>query len=97
MELERCNLIESDKDVAVTVKLISKLDKKDIGLRVTEIDVAIQTYNLQQKFHKVITFPSKVIPKTSRVTFKDGILDIIVKKNISGKIIKPKHTGWEYN
>ena len=74
------DIIEGDNDVAVTVE-IPGVEKEDIDLNVTKENIEIRVDNLQRKYHKNLDLPCDVLPKTTKATYKNGILDVVIKRS----------------
>jgi HSP20 family protein len=82
------DVIEGETDVSVTVE-IPGVEKNDIDLHATEDKLEITVDTPQRKYHKIINLPADVIPKTTKATYKNGVLDVIItikkkKKDNSG-------------
>jgi len=73
------DIIEGDTDVAVTVE-IPGVEKQDIDLNVTNEEIEIKVNNIKRKYHKIIKLPCDVVPKTTKATYKNGILDIVIRR-----------------
>jgi len=73
------DIIEGDNDVAVTVE-IPGVEKNDIDLNVTKDTLEIKVDTPQRKYHKTLDMPCNVKPKTTKATYKNGILDIVIKR-----------------
>jgi len=73
------DIIEGDEDVAITVE-IPGVDKEDIDLNVTEDILEITVDNPKRKYHKRVDIPCNVKPKTTKATYKNGVLDVVVKR-----------------
>jgi HSP20 family protein len=73
------DIIEGDDDVAVTVE-IPGVEKNDIDLNVTDDILEITVDNPKRKYHKVLDLPCDVQPKTTKATYKNGILDVVIKR-----------------
>lgn len=73
------DIIEGVEDVAVTVE-IPGVEKDDIDLRVTEEQLEITVDTPQRKYHKKLNLPANVLPKTTNATYKNGILDVTIKR-----------------
>jgi HSP20 family protein len=72
------------------VKVIVELpgvDKKDITLHGTEESVTISVDTPQRKYYKEVGLPSKVETKSAKSSYKNGVLEITIKKR---KEEKPK-------
>jgi HSP20 family protein len=82
------DVIEGKTDVSVTVE-IPGVEKDDIDLHVTEDKLEITVDTPQRKYHKNVNLPADVIPKTTKATYKNGVLDVTItikkkKKDKSG-------------
>ena len=73
------DIIEGDEDVAITVELPG-VEKNDIDLNVTEETLEIKVNAPQRKYHKVVDLPCGVKPKSTKATYKNGILDVVLEK-----------------
>jgi HSP20 family protein len=86
------DIIEGDNDVAVTVE-IPGVEKNDIDLNITKDTLEIKVDTPQRKYHKVLELPCDVIPNTTKATYKNGILDIVIKR----KEKKKPGSGYKVN
>ena len=86
------DIIEGDDDVAVTVE-IPGVEKEDIDLNVEGDIIEIKVDTPTRKYHKTLDLPCDVIPKTTKATYKNGILDIVIKR----KEKKKPGTGYKVN
>jgi HSP20 family protein len=73
------DVIEGDEDVAVTVE-IPGVEKDDIDLNITQKKLEIKVNNPIRKYHKIVDIPCDVKPKTTKATYKNGVLDIVIKR-----------------
>jgi HSP20 family protein len=73
------DIIEGDEDVAITVELPG-VEKDDIDLDVTGESLEIKVDTPTRKYHKSIDLPCDVKPKTTKATYKNGILDVAIKR-----------------
>jgi HSP20 family protein len=73
------DLIEGDDDVFITVE-IPGVNKEDINLNINDssLDIAVDSPN--RKYHKTVDLPCMVFPNIAKATYKNGILDIVVKR-----------------
>ena len=83
------DIIEGDDDVAVTVE-IPGVEKNDIDLNVTNDVLEIKVDTPKRKYHKRLDLPCNVKPKTTKATYKNGILDVVIKRK------EKKKPGDEY-
>jgi len=73
------DIIEGDDDVAVTVE-IPGVEKEDIDLNVTNDTLEITVDNPKRKYRKRLDLPCDVLPKTTKATYKNGVLDVVIKR-----------------
>jgi HSP20 family protein len=73
------DIIENEKEIAITVE-IPGVEKEDIDLNVKENSLEINVDTPQRKYHKLVTLPCKSNPKTTKATYKNGIIDIVIEK-----------------
>ncbi len=73
------DIIEGDEDVAITVE-VPGVNKEDIDLNVTRDVLDIKVDNPKRKYQKRIDLPCDVKPKTTKATYKNGVLDIVIKR-----------------
>jgi len=88
------DIIEGDEDVAVTVE-IPGVEKENIDLNVNEDNLEITVDAPQRKYHKIIDLPCDVKPKTTKATYKNGILDVNLKRRERKKDNKGYHINIE--
>lgn len=72
------DVLEGDREVAVTVELPG-VAKEDVNLHVSEDRVTIRV-ETGRKYYKEIQLPSPVVPKTTKATFKNGVLDLTIAR-----------------
>jgi len=86
------DIIEGDENVAVTLELPG-VEKNDIDLNVTENTLEITVDKPKRKFHKIVDLPCNVQSKTTKATYKNGILDVVIQR----KEKKKGGTGYKVN
>jgi HSP20 family protein len=86
------DIIEGDNDVAVTVE-IPGVERNDIDLNVTNETLEITVNTPQRKYHKRVDLPCDVKPKTTKATYKNGVLDVVIKR----KEKKKPGSGYKVN
>lgn len=81
VESERLiDIIEGDEDIAVTVE-IPDVEKNDIDLYITEDSLEMTVDSTLLKYRKLLKLPCDVNAKTTRATYRNGVLDVVIKKN----------------
>ncbi|HEC80880.1 MAG TPA: Hsp20/alpha crystallin family protein, partial [Thermoplasmatales archaeon] len=88
------DIIEGEDEVAITVE-IPGVEKEDIDLKVTEDTLEIKVDNVSRKYHKVIDLPCKVKPKTTKASYKNGVLDVVIKRKERKKEGEAYHVSIE--
>lgn len=73
------DIIEGDNDVAITVE-IPGVEKEDIDLNATDNTLEIHVDTPQRKYQKILDLPCGVKPKTTKATYKNGILDVTIQR-----------------
>ncbi|UCE73725.1 MAG: Hsp20/alpha crystallin family protein [Methanomassiliicoccales archaeon] len=73
------DVIESKDSISITLE-IPGVGKDEIELTVEEDKVSINVDTPERRYFKEIPLKIKVDPKTSKATYKNGVLDIILKK-----------------
>ena len=79
---------ETDDQIAVTVELPG-VNKEDIDINVMEDKVEVNVKTESRKYFKSINLTSVVENESSKATYKNGILDLVLTKKESDK---PKGT-----
>jgi len=82
------DIIETDEEISVTVN-IPGAEKEDINLNVTDDSLEIIINTPKVRYHKIHKLPCSVKPKVTIASYKNGVLDIVMKhkekKNTEGK------------
>jgi HSP20 family protein len=73
------DIIESKDKVAITVELPG-VEKEDINLDVKNQRLKINVDHPNRKYKKTIILPCDVKPKTTKASYKNGVLDIEIEK-----------------
>ena len=79
---------ETDDQIAITVELPG-VNKEDIDINVMEDKVEVNVKTESRKYFKSIDLTSMVETESSKATYKNGILDLVLTKKESDK---PKGT-----
>jgi len=56
------------------------VEKKDINLNATEDRLIISVDTPQRKYYKEVDLPAKVDPKSAKASYKNGVLEVVLKK-----------------
>ncbi len=77
------DVIEHDDEVIVVAELPG-VDKEKIKVRATEDKLIINAEN-HRKYHKVVELPAKVDPNSAKASYRNGVLEVKLKKKESKK------------
>jgi len=78
------------KDEICVMAEVPGVEKKDINLTIKNDKMTIDVKNPERKYNKTITLPADVEPDTAKANYKNGVLEVILKKSkkkIEGKRI----------
>ena len=65
------------------VKVIAEVpgvDKNDINLNASERKLIISVDTPQRKYYKEVDLPTEVDPQSAKATYKNGVLEVVLKK-----------------
>ncbi len=80
------DVIEEDKDVVIVAELPG-VEKNGIHLHTTRDHLTISVDTPKRKYHKELTLPAKVDPKSAQASYKNGVLEVRLKKLVE-KVFK---------
>jgi len=73
------DIIEGDENVSVTVE-IPGAKKEDIKLKATENSLEINVNSPRYNYHKRIPLPCSIKEQSTKATYKNGVLDVVIKR-----------------
>jgi len=73
------DVMEEDEDVVVVAELPG-IEKDDIKLHTTEDRLTISVDTPNRKYHKELALPAKVDHRSARASYKNGVLEVRLKK-----------------
>lgn len=73
------DVIEGDNDIFITVE-IPGVEKDEINLNIKNLTLDINVDSPNRKYQNSIELPCSVIPDKTKATYKNGVLDIILKR-----------------
>jgi len=77
--------MEEDKDVVIVAELPG-VEKDNINLHATEDHLTISVDTPERKYHKDLSLPAKVDPKSAQASYKNGVLEVRLKKLVEGAV-----------
>ena len=73
------DIIDTDGEISVTVNIPSA-EKEDINLNVTDDSLEIIINTSKVRYHKIHKLPCDVKPNATIASYKNGVLDIVMKR-----------------
>ena len=87
------DILEEEKHVVVVAELPG-VEKEEINLRATENALTISVDTANRKYHKELTLPAKVDPKSAQASYKNGVLEVRLMKTVE-KVFKGERISVE--
>ncbi len=79
--------ILEEKNEIIIVAEFAGFKRENLGIRVKNQRLTLSAETLDRKYHKSLNLPKRVIPSNIRTTYKNGVLEIRLKKAIEEKPI----------
>jgi HSP20 family protein len=73
------DVIDHDDSITVTAELPG-VEKEDVQVYATERQLTVKVDTAQRKYYKEVALPAAVRPESTEATFKNGVLDVTVRK-----------------
>jgi len=73
------DIMEEEKDMVIIAELPG-VEKDDINLSTTEEHLTISVDTPQQKYRKELTLSARIDTKSSKATYKNGVLEVRLRK-----------------
>jgi HSP20 family molecular chaperone IbpA len=80
------DVLEGNDDIVVVAELAG-FTRKDLAISVKNQRLTLSAEALERKYHKSLNLPKRVIPSTMRTMYKNGVLEIRLKKVIEEKAL----------
>ena len=74
------DIIEVEKEIKVVAE-VPGVDKEKIKLGSTDSSLEISVES-PRMYSRILDLPAKIIPETAKATYKNGILEVILKKKV---------------
>jgi len=74
------DVMEEDKEVVILAELPG-VEKENINLHAAEDHLTISVDTAERKYHKELTLPAMVDPKSAQASYKNGVLEVRLKKS----------------
>ena len=79
--------ILEENDEIIVVSEFAGFNRKDLKINVKNQRLTLSVDSLKRKYHKSLNLPSEVIPNNIRTEYKNGVLEIRLKKVIKEKAV----------
>ena len=86
-ELEPLVDVLDEKNEAIVVVELTGFDSKSLKIHVEDQRLTLSAEARDRKYYKSLNLPKRVIPSTMRTTYKNGVLEIRLKKAAEEKAI----------
>ena len=80
------DILEDDNDICVVAEFAG-FKREDLRVDLKEQRLTLSAETLDRKYHKSLNLPGRVIPSTICTTYKNGVLEIRLKKAVNEKVI----------
>lgn len=80
------DVLEENNEVIVVAEFAG-FDKENIRTNIRNQRLILSAETLGRKYHKSLNLPKRVIPTTIRTAYKNGVLEVRLRKAISGETV----------
>jgi HSP20 family molecular chaperone IbpA len=77
--------ILEEKNEVIVVAEFAGFERENLRIRLNDQHLTLSAEALNRKYHKSLNLPKRVIPNKIRTTYKNGVLEIRLKKAIEEK------------
>lgn len=81
------DVLEEDAEVVVVAELPG-MKKEDIQIRADNCTVTISVNTFERKYFKELVLPAKADPESARATYKNGVLQVRLKKLVEARFFQ---------
>jgi HSP20 family protein len=78
------DILEEDHCIRVVAEFVG-FSTKNLKVSAREQKLILSAENAGRKYYKSLNLPKRVIPKAFHTTYKNGVLEILFKKNVEEK------------
>jgi HSP20 family protein len=75
------------KDEIVVVAGLAGFKREELKIRAENKQLTLSAEAVDRKYHKSLNLPEKIVPSTMRTTYKNGVLEIRLKRAVEEKTI----------
>jgi HSP20 family molecular chaperone IbpA len=77
----------NEKNETVVIAELVGFNREDLKINVRDQRLILSAHASDRKYYKSLNLPERVIPSTMRTTYKNGVLEIHLKKAVEEKAI----------
>ena len=81
------DIFQNGENVMVVAEL-KGFRKENIKVHVEQRRLVISANAHGRSYHKILSLPKAVVPESMRMTYKNGVVEIILKKAMEAKAIR---------
>jgi HSP20 family molecular chaperone IbpA len=88
------DILEEESQIVVVAEFAG-FDRNDLKINARNQRLTLSAVSAGRKYHKSLNLPKRVIPNAVRTTFKNGVLEIQLKKAITNnKKVENSQSSW---
>jgi len=80
------DILEENEEIVVVAELPG-VEKENINLHTSRWELIISVNTTKRKYHKKLFLPKEVDPRSARASYKNGVLQVRLKKVSTGLVI----------
>jgi HSP20 family protein len=80
------DVLEDEREITVVAELAG-FNKEDLRINVKNQRLILSAEGLERKYYKSLNLPKQVIPDTIHMTYKNGVLEVTIRKVAEEKTI----------
>jgi HSP20 family protein len=80
------DVLEEENEITVVTELVG-FNKENVQIHVKNQRLTMSAETRDRKYHKSLNLPKRVIPETMNTSYKNGVLQIVMKKALEEKAL----------
>jgi len=87
------DILEDESQITVVAEFAG-FDRNDLKINARNQRLTLSAVSSGRKYHKSLNLPKRVIPNLIRTTFKNGVLEIQLKKASNNHKLESSQSSW---
>jgi HSP20 family molecular chaperone IbpA len=87
------DILEDESQITVVAEFAG-FDRNDLKISARNQRLTLSAVSSGRKYHKSLNLPKRVIPNLIRTTFKNGVLEIQLKKALNNHKLESSQSSW---